>query len=274
MTLPADDIAHWQSWTGRTENRSERLDPESLRRFAAAIGEPLDIEANFPSLGHWGCFLPVAEDGGIGPDGHPKRGGFLPPVSLPRRMFAAGDLRFEAELIPGEDATRQSRILDVAHKSGRSGELILVEVEHVIAQHGTNRIVERQTIVYREAGAPTPAVVEAEGVGQSADILWQPNPVNLFRFSAVTFNSHRIHYDLPYATGEEQYPGLVVHGPFTAARLFGLARQSGRLSRFAFRAQAPIFAGQPVRLRRSAEGVEAIRADGATAMAVTCEYYP
>ncbi|MCG2841107.1 MaoC family dehydratase N-terminal domain-containing protein [Sandaracinobacter sp. RS1-74] len=274
MTLAADDIAHWQSWTGRSESRSERLDPEALRRFAAAIGEPLDVQSHFPSLGHWGCFLPVAEDDGIGPDGHPKRGGFLPPVSLPRRMFAAGELRFEADLIPGEEATRQSRILDVTHKSGRSGELILVEVEHAIAQQGMNRIVERQTIVYREAGATTPPVIAAEGIGRDADILWQPNAVHLFRFSAVTFNSHRIHYDLPYATGEEQYPGLVVHGPFTAARLFGLAREAGRLSRFTFRAQAPIFAGQPVRLRKSAEGVEAIRADGATAMAATFEYYP
>lgn len=255
----------WKGWIGRTESRSEVLDPGSLRRFAAAVGEDLDVERVQPSLAHWAFFLPVAPADGLGEDGHPKRGGFLPPVTLPRRMFAAADMSFDGTLTLGAPATRVSTVTDVALKSGKSGDLVLVSVEHRIMQDGAERVVERQTIVYRDAGAPTPPVAASDPAPQG-DVVWVPNTVDLFRFSAATSNSHRIHYDLPYATAEEGYPGLVVHGPFTAARLFGHARRKGALSAFSFRAMAPMFCGQPIMLRDAAEGVEAVRCDGAVAM--------
>lgn len=269
MTIDADLVAEWQSWVGRSETRTEMLCAESLRRFAAALGEDLDVERMPPSLAHWAFFLPVVAPDELGHDGHPKRGGFLPPVTLPRRMFAAADMVFHAPLRLGEPATRTSRIDAVTHKAGRSGDLLLVDLVHDIAQGGAPRVTERQTIVYRDAGAPTPPVVAADLPGEPGDIAWQPRGVDLFRFSAVTFNSHRIHYDLPYATGEEGYPALVVHGPFTAARLFAFALRAGVTPRgFTFRALAPLFADQPVRLRRGdAPGtVVAIRCDGAIAM--------
>lgn len=272
MTLDAAEIAHWRSWVGKNETATQRLDVESLRRFAAALGESLDVESRLPSLAHWAYFLPVVGPDQIGSDGHPRRGGFLPPISLPRRMFAASDMEFRAPLTLGEEAVRASRILSVTHKAGRNGDLVLVEVAHEISQAGELRVAERQTIIYRDAGDPMPAVVPAEVPAQPDDIAWQPGPVDLFRFSAVTFNSHRIHYDLPYATGEEGYPGLVVHGPFTAARLFGHARSGGREpGRFAFRAIAPLFVGQPILLTAKADGRElaAVRCDGVTAMAAT-----
>jgi len=271
MTFDPTAIAHWQSWIGRTETRTELLELESLRRYAAVLGESLDVENVPPSLAHWAFFLPVAAPDQLGLDGHPIRGGFLPPVTLPRRMFAAADMGFPAPLLLGRAATRTSRIVGVTHKAGRSGDLVLVDLEHEIAQFGQMRVQERQTIVYRDAGAPVPPVVPTEQAQAAGAITWLPGTVDLFRFSAVTFNGHRIHYDAPYATGEEGYPGLVVHGPFTAARLFGLAtRTGGAIRQFSFRALAPLFVDQPVSLVRGEEdNVAAIRCDGVTAMTAT-----
>lgn len=270
MTLDSAAITHWQTWIGRSETRTEIIEVESLRRYAAALGENLDIETALPSLAHWACFLPVVARDQIGPDGHPKRGGFLPPVTLPRRMFAAADMTFDAPLLPGREATRTSRIAGLTHKAGRSGELVLVEVEHEIEQAGQVRVRERQTIVYRDAGAPIPAVTPIERGDVPGAITWAPGTVDLFRFSAITFNSHRIHYDAAYATGEEGYPGLVVQGPFTAARLFSLGtQQGGSIRQFSFRALAPLFVDQSVTLVQGESSVSAIRCDGVTAMAAT-----
>ncbi|MCI3133491.1 FAS1-like dehydratase domain-containing protein [Phenylobacterium aquaticum] len=264
-------IETWRGWIGREERRSEALDPEALRRFAAAVGAGLDVEQAQPPLAHWAFFLPVFPDSEIGPDGHPKRGGFLPPVTLPRRMFASSAMTFGAPLVLGEPAEMVSTILDVKHRSGRTGDLVFVEVERVISQGTGVCAREQQTIVYRGAGEATAALVPvAQDLGPD-DEAWRPDTVRLFRFSAVTFNSHRIHYDQPYARGEEGYPDLVVHGPFTAAKLHAYAtRRLGRpLTRFSFRAVAPIFVDQPVRLTGDpATGAfQAIRCDGAQAMA-------
>ncbi|NOW48196.1 3-methylfumaryl-CoA hydratase [Novosphingobium sp. SG751A] len=274
MSIAENDLAHWRTWIGREEVRREVLDAEALRRFAAAIGESLEVETDQPSLAHWAFFLPIAAADQIGPDGHPKRGGFMPPITLPRRMFAAGRMEFGAALALGQPATRRSIIRDLQYKSGRSGDLILLEVEHTIEQAGEVRVTERQTIVYRDAGAATPAIVAADVPPAPDDAIWNPTSVDLFRFSAVTFNSHRIHYDLPYATAEEFYPGLVVHGPFTATRLFGHARRHGpRPHTYAFRAVAPMFCGAPIVLREVSPGqLAAIRADGAEAMVAGVEY--
>lgn len=275
MTIAAADIAHWQQWVGRTETRAERLDVEALRRFAAAVGADLAVERTLPPLAHWAFFLPVVDAAAVGVDGHPARGGFLPPISLPRRMFAAASMRFGAALALDALAERRSRVVSVVHKAGRSGDLVLVEVEHAIVQAGDPRVVEQQTIVYRDAGAPTPPVTPASAAPPSAR-RWQPGPVDLFRFSAVTFNGHRIHYDLPYAMGEEGYPGLVVHGPLTATQLFALAAAGGRRpTRFSFRAVAPLFAGQPIALVADADtpgSVAAIRCDGVTAMTAQASF--
>lgn len=264
------DLAQRRQAIGRTEVRQERIEAESLRRYALAIGTDPAVEEMQPPLPHWACFLPRAEDGQIGADGHPVRGGFLPPIALPRRMFAAADIAFDAPLMIGEMAEQRSTILSVEHKSGRSGDLVFVEVERVLSQRDAVRVRERQTYVYREGAERTPLPQSA--ASSLSGELWQPDAVQLFRFSAATFNGHRIHYDLDYARVEEGYPALVVHGPFTAAKLAAVAGRRGALSTFAFRAQAPLFLGQPSWLQDDVNEVRAVRCDGAIAMTAKVRY--
>ncbi|HEY1750636.1 MAG TPA: hypothetical protein VGG29_05200 [Caulobacteraceae bacterium] len=260
-----DDI---DAWIGRTRVQTTILDPVIARRYAAAVGAPLDVAAAFPPLGHWAYFNDAVAPADLGPDGHPRRGLFLPPIALPRRMFASASLDFIAPLALGEPAELASTITDLRRRSGRSGDLVLIDVERRLTQAGALKLTETQTIVYRDAGDPTPAVQDT-GAGGAGE-LWAPTVVDLFRFSAATYNSHRIHYDRAYATAEEGYPDLVVHGPFTAARLFDLAaRAAGRpLTQFRFRALAPLFVGQPVLLHAGDEpgSVAAVRCDGQVAM--------
>lgn len=276
MAVTPEEIAHWQSWTGRRETREQVLDAEALRRFAAAIGEDLDVEAVPPSLAHWAFFLPTVGADQIGPDGHPKRGGFLPPIRLERRMFAAARMQFAGVLALGQPARLTQSVAAVTHKPGKSGDLVFVEVEREISQEGVIRVQERQTIVYRAGGDRAAPVADAGQGPAENEAMWQPGPVDLFRFSAVTFNSHRIHYDLPYAVENEGYPALVIHGPFTAVKLFGFARgRAGKpLAGFDFRAAAPLFLGQGVRLAPDAApgGVRAIRCDGTVAMNATARF--
>ena len=261
------------AWIGRKRTDVAVLDPEVARRFAAALGVSLDVDAQFPPLGHWAYFNDAVEPAELGPDGHPKRGRFLPPVELPRRMFASATFAFEAPLALGEPAELMQTIADVRERSGRTGALVLVDVERRLSQGGAVKLTETQTIVYREAGESTPAVADVGGGGE--DELWTPNPVDLFRYSAATYNSHRIHYDQRYVREEEGYPDLVVHGPFTAAKLCDLAaRTAGApLKAFSFRALAPLFVNQPVRLRHGDEpnSVVAVRCDGQMAVSATFE---
>jgi 3-methylfumaryl-CoA hydratase len=264
-------VTQWQAAVGREETSKQHLDAESLRRYALAVGSDGEVERVQPPLAHWAFFLPEPSDDMIGTDGHPRRGGFLPAITLPRRMFAASDITFGAPLLIGQKAEQTSRIVSVAPKSGRSGDLVFVEVERTIIQFDLMRISERQSYVYRGDGDPValpdPADPSPEGE------VWFPEEVNLFRFSAATFNGHRIHYDRPYATDVEGYPSLVVHGPFTAARLTEFAARTGELASFSFRAQSPLFLGQPIRLQRIGDDeVRAIRCDGATAMAAKVTY--
>ena len=269
-TVTPHDLAVWRDHVGRQEVRRQRLDSESLRRFAAAQGASLEVESAPPPLAHWTWFVDVVAPGGIGPDGHPRRGGLMPPVTLPRLMFASADILFDSPLELDAPAEMTITIAAVDHKSGKTGDLVFVEVDRVLTQAGAVRLTEHQTIVYRGVGALTPAVIPTDLPPHRNAEVWDPGPVDLFRFSAVTFNSHRIHYDAPYAIHEEGYPGLVVHGPFTAARLFALAqRRDGRaVKRFGFRAAAPLFAGQPIYLvpGESAGEVQALRCDGVVAM--------
>lgn len=260
-----DEVETWRAAIGRTEETRERLGTEPLRRFALAIGLGPEVESPLPPLAHWAYFLPTATDRAIGPDGHPERGGFLPPVSLPRRMFAASAMEFPAPLDLGREAKLVAQIADVTHKRGRSGDLVFVEVDRTIEQDGRVRVREQQSFVYRGAGEA--ATLPEPSASPPSGEVWAPTAVNLFRFSAATFNGHRIHYDLPYAREVEGYPALVVHGPFTAARLAALAMRGGPLARFSFRAMAPLFLGQPIYLRQAGgQAVEAVRCDGAVAM--------
>jgi 3-methylfumaryl-CoA hydratase len=265
-----EEIEAWSAHIGRREIRRQRLDVESLRRFAAAQGADMDVERRPPPLAHWAWFVETVGPEGIGPDGHPRRGGLLPPVRLPRRMFAAAVMTFERPLALDAEGELSITVADVRHRSGKTGDLVFVEVDRRLSQEGRGRLSERQTIVYRGLGGPV-APIEPTDLPLRHDAeAWLPTPVDLFRFSAVTFNSHRIHYDNPYATQEEGYPGLVVHGPFTAAKLFAFAQsRAGRaIRRFEFRAVAPLFVGQPIYLAPGGEEgeVQALRCDGAVAM--------
>lgn len=246
---------------GRTERRSEMI----LTEKAVALAATLDL-AQAPAEGdplppgwHWLYFNPFVARSGLGHDGHPKRGGFLPDVGLPRRMWAGGRLHYHAPLPVGAETVKESEIADIASKSGRAGQLVFVTLRHTISHEGRPCISEEQDIVYREApapDAPKPSPPPApEGAEWSEEVV--PDPVLLFRYSALTYNGHRIHYDRPYAIGEEGYRDLVVHGPLIATLLqdFAIRCRSGeRLERFDFRGMAPLFADRPFRLEARREG--------------------
>ncbi|MEO8808071.1 MAG: MaoC family dehydratase N-terminal domain-containing protein, partial [Burkholderiaceae bacterium] len=203
---------------------------------------------------HWLYFLPIAPMSAVGTDGHPTRGGFLPPVPLPRRMWAASRLVFHRPLQVGDTLTRVSEITDVQLKEGKSGPLVFVKLMHtVMSSDGATAITEEQDIVYRDDPNPGDAPAAAKPAPPDAD--WcrelQPDPVLLFRYSALTFNGHRIHYDRPYATSVEGYPGLVVHGPLIATLLIDHLRRhlpEATVARFEFRALRPLFDGAPFML--------------------------
>lgn len=246
-------------WIGRTETRETRIDATRVAELAACLDR--DPPADFlPPGWHWAFFNPAAKASTLGPDGHPARGGFLPPISLQRRMWAGGDLRFHAPIPIGAAATRRSTIRSVVRKRGRTGDLVFVAVDHAIDVDGTLCLEETHDIVYRDIG-PAAASVPAP-----CDEDWSQNmradAVLLFRYSAVTFNGHRIHYDRAYATQVEAYPGLVVHGPLLATLLQGFAERAGgaTLKRFAFRGAAPLFDGEDFALCGKAGGNFWVRA--------------
>ncbi|MBW8778652.1 MAG: MaoC family dehydratase N-terminal domain-containing protein [Burkholderiales bacterium] len=243
-----------RGWIGRRETRIEQVAAAPLAALAATLDrDDASADAELPPLHHWLFFLPTAPMHQLGDDGHPARGGFLPPVPLPRRMWAAGRLVFPGRLRVGATVTRRSEITDVQAKEGRSGPLVFVKLRHELGSGGELAVVEEQEIVYRghpQAGSVPPAAGPA-----APDAVWQreirPDPVLLFRYSALTFNSHRIHYDRAYATGVEGYPGLVVQGPLLATLLADLVRRNrpqARLARFEFRALRPVFEGTALQL--------------------------
>jgi len=272
--VSAAEIERLKEYVGRSISETDMVDPHVPERFAATLDVDFDGDA-LPALWHYGLFLVKVPTSRLGPDGHPPRGVFLPPVRLPRRMFAGSDLAFHAPLRIGKAVTCVSRIASVDLRSGKSGPLIFVRVAMTLSQGDAVCIEEEQTLVYREAGPAMPAVVEKPrqppAEGEIAE-EWLPSSVELFRYSCATFNSHRIHYDLPYAKDEEGYPALVVHGPLIATRLAAFATRiaPGPLLRFTFRGEAPSFVDQPIRLVGRVENdaclVRAERADGVTAM--------
>jgi 3-methylfumaryl-CoA hydratase len=238
----------FSAWVGRREEAQDVLEPARTNALRAALGDtaPLMAGAPLPHLHHWLYFWDVRPQEGLGADGHPARGGFLPPVPLPRRMWAGGRLRFLKPLRVGERVTRVSTILKVEAKSGRSGNLVFVTVEHQLAGADGVAVLEEQDIVYREPAAPGATTAPASGT-EPPSAPWRrdifPDPVLLFRYSALTMNGHRIHYDRPYAVNEEAYPALVVHGPLQATLLADLAAKQGPIASFEFRGQTPAFDG-------------------------------
>lgn len=242
-----------QAWLGRREVCEALLTEQMLEAYRATLGPHLwPTESHAPPGLHW-CLAPSTAQAGmdaLGIDGHPQRGGFLPPVPLPRRMWAGGEVQTLAPLPLGQPIQRVSTIADIRFKSGRSGQLCFVTVEHELSCAGRLAIRERQDIVYRGAATCTAAPAEAAPPRPGQRQCWvQTPPTLLMRYSALTFNAHRIHYDLPYATGEEGYPGLVVHGPLQASVLFNLmASHAGRVpQRFAYRGLAPLIGGRAFR---------------------------
>ncbi len=272
--MPVIDSSALAAWVGRTEVREDHISERNAQLLAATLDRdavPANGEA-LPPLWHWTYFVPTARTAEIEADGHPKRGGFLPAVPLPRRMWAGGRLTFAKPLAVGERATRRSTIRDVSAKHGKTGTLVFVKVLHEIEGESGLAISEEQDIVFREAASgPAAAPPAAPGDAQWSDGI-EPGPVLLFRYSALTFNSHRIHYDQPYATGVEGYPGLLVHGPLSATLLVeSLARRTTRaLKSFSFRGVSPLTGGARITFNGRIEGDRALlwaaNADGRLAM--------
>ena len=262
MTLDTDTLAQLATWTGRHDTLHDDLPAAPLRGLHALLDSdapPAAIGDVLPPLAHWLYFLPTHRQSLLGDDGHPTRGGFLPPVPLPRRMWAGGRLQWHAPLRVGDAAQRTSTIASVAHKAGRTGELVFVVVRHEIHNAHGLALTEEHDIVYR--AAPQPGEPAPRHTAAPTDAAWSrtvvPDPVLLFRYSALTFNGHRIHYDHPYVTQVEGYPGLIVHGPLMATLLAHLAadHHPGRaLARFEFRALKPVFDTAPFALQGRPDG--------------------
>jgi 3-methylfumaryl-CoA hydratase len=250
MTL---DPPRLSDWIGRSQTREDIVTVPPIRALSATLDradpEPATGDV-LPPAWHWLYFLPHERQSELGPDGHARRGGFLPPVPLQRRMWAGSRIEFLRPIRVGEAMTRTSSIAGVTLKEGRSGPLLFVKVRHEIATAGETAVVEEQDLVYRDrpgpcepARTPSPAPADAQWTREIV-----PDDVLLFRYSALTFNGHRIHYDRRYATEIEGYPGLVVHGPLLATLLLDLLRRhrpDARVTRFAFRAVMPLFDTAP-----------------------------
>jgi len=244
----------WAQWVGRSEEAEDLIDSGRARAMQATLDDeaaPLGPGDALPPLWHWAYFWSLAPTAELGPDGHAARGGFLPPIDLPRRMWAGSRVLFPRPLAVGSPVTRRSTIKSVTEKTGRSGRLAFVTVEHVVGDAEGACVVEEHDIVYREPGekgAPPSSYKGPPGEAPPVPGAWsrevEPSSPLLFRYSALTFNGHRIHYDHPYTTQVEGYPGLIVHGPLLATLMIGQLRREmprARATHFTFRAKRPIF---------------------------------
>jgi len=249
--MTATKNADLSAWIGKTETVTDSVTATPYAALSATLDrapERPPVGTPLPPLWHWLYFLPLYRQSEVGPDGHAKRGGFLPPVPLPRRMWAGSQFEFNRPPCVGDRITRVSTIADISEKSGRTGPLVFVKVRHEIRANvePSPAIVEFHDIVYREAAkrddaAPPPKAAPTENPWQRR---WVPDDVLLFRYSALTFNGHRIHYDRKYVTEVEGYPGLIVHGPLIATLLLDLLRSElphAIVRRYEFRAVRPLF---------------------------------
>lgn len=274
------DLPLMESWIGRSETLTETIAPFPSNALAATLDRddaPYVDGTALPPLWHWLHFLPIFRLKDAGYDGHAALGGFLPPVPLPRRMWAGSRLRWLAPMRIGRTLEKRSTVTRVTHKQGRSGDLVFVTVRHQVFDGDVQGIEEEHDIVYRAAAAPgdaPPPVTPAPEVSAFSRVI-DPGPVLLFRYSALTFNGHRIHYDQPFCTGTEGYPGLVVHGPLLATLLLDLLRREhpdATVARFEFRALGTIFDTETFSVHGQPEAdgqtfrLWARRQDGALAM--------
>ncbi|WP_336813000.1 FAS1-like dehydratase domain-containing protein [Bosea sp. MMO-172] len=256
----AIDIAHLQGWVGRSQSNGETVTSLQAAQFAALFDREAPPRQGdiVPGLWHWANAFPPQRQSLIGPDGHPVRGGFLPPVPLPRRMWAGGEVSFLRPIRVDALLRRNSTILSVTLKEGGSGPLVFVQVQHEISDREGPAISEIQNIVYRDDPAPGQPAPKGKPAPADADHseAWHPDEVALFRYSAATFNGHRIHYDLPYTREVEGYPGLVVQGPFTATKLFSVLTEKleSPVVRFSYRGMKPLFAGDALTVALKATG--------------------
>jgi 3-methylfumaryl-CoA hydratase len=264
MQTKDGDLKHW---IGRQETRMERVAREPFHRLNAMLDRTEGPGDHLPPLGHWLCFLPDAPQAELGADGHPERAGFMPPIALPMRMWAGSRLTFTAPIPFATEITRRSTILDIKEKAGRTGPLAFLTVRHEVFAGSELCVTEDLDVVFRDrsgAGKPAPAGERREA--QVSHIV-DPTAALLFRYSALTFNAHRIHYDRDYATKQEGYPGLVVHGPLLATLLvdhFRRHRPTATIRSFVFRAQRPVYDLKPfsVNLTDSKLGADVWANDG------------
>jgi 3-methylfumaryl-CoA hydratase len=263
---------NYEAWIGRETRSADRLDEGFADRWLATFDLARPHPPIMPQGIHLALCTPQAPTATLGEDGHPARDdspdSFLPPFPMPRRMWASSKMQFIAPIAIGAVVERTSRVAAVSEKEGGSGRLAFVDVEHVTSANGTVAVIETQTLVYRDAAAPdAPLSPPPPGEGRFSPEGWEahrsitPDARLLFRYSALTFNTHRIHYDAPYASEVERYRGLVVHGPLTASLLLQLAAQElgeNRLRSFAFRGLSPAIADEPLHLvmRAKDEGYE------------------
>lgn len=273
------------SWVGKSEVATDMADPSSTIGLSALLDYPAGPHGDrlFP-LGHWLHFTPTERQSGLGEDGHPALGGFLPPVPLPRRMWAGSRIEFHSAIRTGQELRRTSSIDSIAFKQGSSGRLCFIVLRHDVLADESLALTEHQSLVYREAAAASSPAAPATGQPALEEWEWArsclPTEVMLFRYSALTFNAHRIHYDLPYATGTEGYPGLVVQGPLVATLLldaFARHNPGPEVTRFEFAAKRPIFANQVIQLcgRHTGAGraeLVAVDSQGVTAVTATVEF--
>jgi 3-methylfumaryl-CoA hydratase len=252
------DLGYLRSWVGRSESAEDIVDARRVAQMAGSLGlsQAPAVGDSLPMPWHWLFFTPITHATTTGSDGHPARGGFLPPVPLPRRMWAGSEVVCHGPLRIGDRTRRESRIASVEAKRGKGGNLLFVTVEHALYAGGDDPVIEeQQSIVYREpatvVASDRPAAVDHDMPIMSPQ--WEttvvPDPVMLFRYSALTFNAHRIHYDREYAVNEEGYAGLVVQGPLIASLLLKFAYDNLGLidvREFSFRARRPLFDSSPM----------------------------
>jgi len=247
---PEPDIAHLRKWIGNTETAEDWVSPANVEGFQRTLDYEETELTHAPPGFHWTLGIAKPRISQVGRDGHAALGGFLPPLSGLNRMWAGSTLRFQQPLGVGQGVSRRSEITNVEYKSGRSGPLVFVTVQHRYSQSGATCFEEDQQLVFRSPPDPSKPARERQHAPTNPDLQREitPNPVMLFRYSALTFNGHRIHYDVDYCRDVEGYPGLVVHGPLLATLLMDLAgrmKPNAQLRQFEFRALSPVFCTGP-----------------------------
>lgn len=277
----ANEAVDEKAWIGSEVTVEDIVTQRLVDSWRSALEfDGLDVSAELLGM-HWALGVATPGNAELGSDGHAHRGGFLPPIALPRRMWASSELEFFTAPSVNDAVIHTSKVDGIAHKTGRTGPLCFVTVEHLWAGSGGALVKEKQHLVYRDAEPAATAPAAQPGpestVGRHT-LEIACNPVHLFRFSALTYNSHRIHYDFPYATEEEGYAGLVVHGPLQASLLLNFARQIGGRAprRFAFRGVAPLIGGTGFALHadEDAGGLKlwVLNANNVTTMTATAEW--